>query len=182
MAEKKKADSKSKKAAAKKPAAKRTAKTAAKKAAPKKAAAKKSEPKAAAPKPSRGKAKQPEGAAGVEARALARFVRISPQKARLVIDLIRGRAVGPALTTLQFTKKRAAKPIEKVLRSAIANAEQKDENVDVDRLYVKHAVINEGFRYKRIRPRARGTADVYYHRTSHIEIAVAEKRRAAGTT
>ena len=176
MAEKKKADSKSKK-----PAAKKAAKTAAKKASPKKAAAKKPEPKAAAPKPSRSKVKQPEVAAGVEARALARFVRISPQKARLVIDLIRGRAVGPALTTLQFTKKRAAKPIEKVLRSAIANAEQKDENVDVDRLYVKHAVINEGFRYKRIRPRARGTADVYYHRTSHIEIAVAEKKRVAGT-
>jgi large subunit ribosomal protein L22 len=180
MAEKKKSGSKSKKAAAKKPAAKKSAKTAAKKAAPKKAA-KKPEPKEAAPKPSKGKAKQPEVAAGVEARALARYVRISPQKARLVIDLIRGREVGPALTTLRFARQRAAGPIEKVLRSAIANAEQKDENVDVDRLFVKHAVVNEGFRYKRIRPRARGTADVYYHRTSHIEIAVAEKKRAAAT-
>ena len=107
---------------------------------------------------------------------------MSPQKARLVIDLIRGRDVGPALTTLKFTRKRAAKPIEKVLRSAIANAEQKDENVDVDRLYVKYAVVNEGFRYKRIRPAPMGRAFVYKHRTSHIEIAVAERgasRRAA---
>ena len=191
MAEKKKtsgkakkpaADSKTKKAAAGKPAAK---KAAGKKTAPAKAAAPKAAPAKAAPEKLAGllrrrrKPAAPEVPSGVEARALARFVRISPQKARLVIDLIRGRDVGPALNVLRFTRKRAAKPIEKVLRSAIANAEQKDENLDVDRLYVKHAVINEGFRYKRMRPRMRGMADVYYRRTSHIEIAVAEKRRAA---
>ncbi len=171
MAEKKKTSgTKAKKDSAKKsPAKKAVKKAAVQKAAPKKAKTKKPE------------AAQAVASAGVEALALARFVRISPQKARLVIDLIRGQGVGPALTTLQFTKKRAARPIEKVLRSAIANAEQKDENVDVDRLYVKHAVVNEGFRYKRMRPRMRGMAVVFYRRTSHIEIAVAETRAAART-
>lgn len=181
MAEKKKTSgAKAKKDLAKKsPAKKAVKKAAVQKAAPRKAKTKEpEEKKSAVPKP---EAVQPAVPAGVEARALARFVRISPQKARLVIDLIRGQGVGPALTTLQFTKKRAARPIEKVLRSAIANAEQKDENVDVDRLYVKHAVVNEGFRYKRMRPRMRGMADVFYRRTSHIEIAVAEKRAAART-
>lgn len=120
-------------------------------------------------------------AAPVEARALARYVRLSPQKARLVIDLIRGRDAGAALSLLRFTKKRAAKPIEKVLRSAIANAEQKSETVDVDQLYVKHAVVNEGTRWKRIRPAPYGRAYVYRHRTSHIEIAVAERRPAAAS-
>jgi large subunit ribosomal protein L22 len=120
-------------------------------------------------------------AAPVEARALARYVRLSPQKARLVIDLIRGRDAGVALGLLRFTKKRAAKPIEKVLRSAIANAEQKSETVDVDQLYVKHAVVNEASRWKRIRPAPYGRAYVYKHRTSHIEIAVAERRPAAAS-
>jgi large subunit ribosomal protein L22 len=104
----------------------------------------------------------------VEARALARYVRLSPQKARLVIDLIRGR-----------DEKRAAKPIEKVLRSAIANAEQKSETLDVDSLYVKRAVVNEGSRWKRIRPAPYGRAFAYKHRTSHIEIAVAERKSGA---
>ena len=121
------------------------------------------------------------GAAPVEARALARFVRLSPQKARLVIDLIRGQEAGAALNTLRFTKKRAARHIEKVLRSAIANAEQKSETLDVDRLYVKQAVVNEGPRQKRVRPAPFGRAYTYQRRTSHIEIAVAE-RPAAGTT
>ena len=168
MAEKKKTSTK----APKKPAVKKSA--------PKKPAAKAAAKKAAPKKPVKAKsAAKPEVSAeipaGVEARALARFIRMSPQKMRLVIDLIRGRDVGAALTTLKFTKKRAAKPIEKVLRSAIANAEQKDENVDVDKLYVKHAVINEGLRYKRMRPRMRGQADVFKRRTSHIEIKVAER-------
>ncbi|MFQ5664232.1 MAG: 50S ribosomal protein L22 [Terriglobia bacterium] len=121
----------------------------------------------------------PVGAAPVEARALARYVRVSPQKARLVIDLIRGRNAGEALSLLRFTKKRAAKPIEKVLRSAIANAEQKSETVDVDRLYVKQAVVNEGPRWKRVRPAPYGRAYLYQRRTSHIEVAVAERVRGA---
>lgn len=115
----------------------------------------------------------------VEARALARYVRLSPQKARLVIDLIRGRDAGSALNVLRFTKRRAAKPIEKVLRSAIANAEQKSETLDVDSLYVKRAVVNEGSRWKRIRPAPYGRAFTYKHRTSHIEIAVAERKSGA---
>jgi large subunit ribosomal protein L22 len=123
---------------------------------------------------------EPVATAPVEARALARYVRLSPQKARLVIDLIRGMDAGAALSLLRFTSKRAARPIEKVLRSAIANAEQKSETVDVDRLYVKQAAVNEGPRWKRLRPAPYGRAYVYKHRTSHIEIAVAE-RRPTGT-
>jgi large subunit ribosomal protein L22 len=118
-------------------------------------------------------------APAVEARALARYVRLSPQKVRLVIDLIRGRDAGAALSTLRFTKKRAARPIEKVLRSAIANAEQKSETLDVDSLYVKQAVVNEGSRWKRIRPAPYGRAFAYKHRTCHIEIAVAERKSKA---
>ena len=180
MAEKKKTSAEtSKKSAAKKaPVKKSTEKPTAKAAAPKRAA-KSAAPKKAAKTPKAKLDKAPEVAPDapvfVEARALARFIRMSPQKMRLVIDLIRGRDVGAALTTLKFTKKRAAKPIEKVLRSAIANAEQKDENLDVDKLYVSHAVINEGLRYKRMKPRMRGQADVFKRRTSHIEIKVTER-------
>ncbi len=124
----------------------------------------------------RRKPPEPVGAPPVEARALARFVRLSPQKARLVIDLIRGQDAGAALNRLQFARKRAAEPIAKVLRSAIANAENKSETVDVDRLYVKRAVVNEGPRMKRIRPAPYGRAYLYQRRMSHIEIAVAERR------
>ena len=116
-------------------------------------------------------------AAPVEARALARYVQLSPQKARLVIDLIRGKAVGEALRVLRFTKKRPASHVEKVLRSAIANAEQKSETVDLDRLYVKHAAVNEGSRLKRMRPAPYGRAFIYQRRTCHIEISVAERGR-----
>jgi len=130
----------------------------------------------------RRKRPEPESGAAVEARALARFVRLSPQKARLVVDLIRGRMVGEALDLLRFTSKRPARDIEKVLRSAIANVEQKSETVDIDRLYVKYAVVNEGPRGKRVRPAPFGRAHTYQRRTSHIEIAVAERRpsQAAG--
>jgi len=125
----------------------------------------------------RRKPAEPVAAPAVEARALARYVRLSPQKARLVIDLIRGKAVGDALHLLRFTKKRPASHIEKVLRSAIANAEQKSETVDVDRLYVKHAVVNEGSRIKRMRPAPFGRGFMYQRRTCHIEIGVAERVR-----
>jgi len=125
----------------------------------------------------RRKPAEPVTAAPVEARALARYVRLSPQKVRLVIDLIRGKAVGEALHLLRFTKKRSAGHIEKVLRSAIANAEQKSETVDVDRLYVKHAVVNEGPRLKRMRPAPYGRAFTYQRRSCHIEIGVAERGR-----
>ena len=112
---------------------------------------------------------------------MARFVRLAPQKARLVIDLIRGRQAGEALDVLRFTRKRAAKNIEKVLRSAIANAEQKSETVDVDHLYVTQAYVNEGPRWKRTRAAPFGRAHQYQRRTSHIVVSVAERPGRAAT-
>ena len=96
----------------------------------------------------------------IEGLAKARFIRVSPQKARLVIDLIRGQRAEDALQTLRFTKKRVAKDVEKTLRSAIANAERKaedaGESLDVDELYVTRCFVNEGPRWKRMRPGADG--------------------------
>ncbi len=119
----------------------------------------------------------------LSARALARYVRVSPQKARLVIDLIRGRRVEEALQILRFTRKRVARDIEKVLRSALANAERKAEEagatLDVDQLYVAECFVNEGPRWKRIRPAPMGRAYRYQRRTSHIQVTVAERERAA---
>src|SRR5581483_12043694 len=115
----------------------------------------------------------------MEFRATARFIRVSPQKARLVLDLIRGRRVEDALTTLAFTKKRIAPDIEKLLRSALENANylsgEKGHDVDIDRLYVKQAVANDGPRMKRIRPAPMGRAYRYQRRISHIIIVLGEK-------
>jgi len=115
----------------------------------------------------------------MEFRAEARFMRVSPQKARLVLDLIKGRKVEDALNTLAFTKKRVAPTIEKLLRSALENANylstEKNIDVDVDNLYVKRAVANDGPRMKRIRPAPMGRAYRYVRRISHIEIELAEK-------
>src|SRR5229473_1462029 len=115
----------------------------------------------------------------MEFRAQARFMRVSPQKARLVLDLIKGRKVEDALNTLRFTKKRVAATIEKLLRSALENANylssEKGVEVDVDRLYVKHAVANDGPRMKRIRPAPMGRAYRYVRRIAHIEIVLAER-------
>lgn len=113
----------------------------------------------------------------METRASSKFLRMSPQKARLVIDLIRGRDAGEALSILRFTKKRATHEIEKVLRSAIANAEQKSDNVDVDRLVVSQAFVDDGPRQKRIRPAPMGRAYRYQRRTCHITVVVAERPR-----
>ncbi len=119
----------------------------------------------------------------IEAHALARFVRMSPQKVRLVIDLIRGLRAEQALQTLRYTKKRAARDVEKVLRSAIANAERKAEDagasLDVDELYVSRCFVNEGPRWKRLRPAPMGRAYRYQKRTAHIVVAVAEHHMAA---
>ncbi len=119
----------------------------------------------------------------IEGLANARFVRVSPQKARLVIDLIRGQRAEDALQTLRFTKKRIAKEIEKTLRSAIANAERKaddsGESLDVDALYVTRCFVNEGPRWKRMRPAPMGRGFRYQKRTSHIVVEVAEHLRAA---
>ena len=115
----------------------------------------------------------------MEARAEAKYIRVSPRKARLVLDLIRGRDAGVAMHLLRFTKKRVAREVEKVLRSAIANAEGKSETVDVDNLYVSEAYANDGPRAKRIRPAPMGRAHRYQRRTAHIIVEVAEKTAAA---
>jgi large subunit ribosomal protein L22 len=119
----------------------------------------------------------------IEAHAIARHVRMSPQKARLVIDLIRGRKAQDALQSLRYTPKRAAKHVEKVLRSAIANAEKKAEDagspLDVDQLFVNKCYVNEGARWKRLRPAPMGRAFRYQKRTAHIWVGVAEHHRAA---
>lgn len=109
-------------------------------------------------------------------------MRVTPQKARLVLDLIKGRRVEDALNTLVFTKKRVAATIEKLLRSALENANylsaEKNIDVDVDKLYVKSAIANDGPRMKRIRPAPMGRAFRYVRRISHIELVLAEKGRA----
>ena len=114
-----------------------------------------------------------------DVRAFQRTARQSPYKMRLVIDQIRGKSVNEALALLKFSKKHAAKQIEKVLRSAVANAEHaaRNENatLDVDELIVKYAVINEGIKMKRWTPAAMGRATPMIKRTSHVEIVVAER-------
>jgi large subunit ribosomal protein L22 len=116
-----------------------------------------------------------------EFRAEAKFQRVSPQKARLVLDLIKGRAVEEALNTVAFTKKSVAPLVEKVLRSALQNAnylsQEQGLDVDVDNLYVKSAIANEGPRMKRIRPAPMGRAYRYQRRLAHIVISVAERKQ-----
>ena len=112
------------------------------------------------------------------AKAEARYVRVSAQKARLVVDLIRGLQAGDAITTLQGVNKRIAPAVEKVLRSAIANAENKSEDVDVDKLVVTEAYVNEGPRMKRIRPAPMGRAYRYQRRMAHIVVKVGERAEA----
>ena len=111
----------------------------------------------------------------MEARATARYIRGSPQKIRLVVDLIRGKNVSEALTILRFTKKRASKNVEKVLKSAIANAEQKAEGTDVDNLIISQAYVNDGPRMKRMRPAPMGRAYRIQRRMSHISIYVSDE-------
>jgi large subunit ribosomal protein L22 len=118
-----------------------------------------------------------------EYRAEARFQRVSPQKARLVLDLIKGRGVEDALTVAAFTKKRIAPVIHKLLTSAVDNAKyltgEQGIDLDVDNLYVKQALANEGPRLKRIRPAPMGRAFRYQRRTTHIILSVAEREVAA---
>jgi large subunit ribosomal protein L22 len=121
-----------------------------------------------------------------EFRAEAKFQRTSPQKAKLVLDLIKGLRVEQALNTVHFSTKRMAPVIEKVLRSAIQNAkyvsDEQNLDVDVDNLYVKTAVANEGPRMKRIRPAPMGRAFRYQRRLAHIIVTVAEKKSAAAVS
>jgi large subunit ribosomal protein L22 len=114
----------------------------------------------------------------MEARAEARYMKVSPQKARLVVDLIRGQLVGSAIATLKATNKGIAPDVEKVLKSAIANAQNLSDDVDLDRLYVAEAYVNEGPRMKRIRPAPMGRAYRYQRRMAHIVVKVAEKGSA----
>ena len=122
----------------------------------------------------------------MEFRAEARYVRVSPQKARLVLDLIKGRRVEEAMNTLTFTKKGIAPNIKKLLQSAIENANylstEKGLDVDLDRLYVKNAIANDGPRMKRIRPAPMGRAYRYQRRIAHLSIVLAEKASGHGAT
>jgi large subunit ribosomal protein L22 len=119
----------------------------------------------------------------LEGIAIARYVRVSPQKARLVIDLIRGEGAEHALTVLRTARKRVARDIEKVLRSAIANVQRKAEDsgspLDVDRLYVNRCAVDPGPVLKRFRGAPFGRAHGYVHRTSHISVSVAEHAGSA---
>ena len=111
----------------------------------------------------------------MEAKAEARYIRTSPQKIRLVVDLIRGQRAGDAINILRATNKRIAPSVEKVLRSAIANAENRSNDVDVDKLYVTEAYVNEGPRMKRVRPAPMGRAYRYQRRMAHIVVMVGDK-------
>src|ERR1700680_787000 len=121
-----------------------------------------------------------------EFRAEAKFQRTSPQKAKLVLDLIKGLRGDEALNTVHFSTKRMTPVIEKVLRSAIQNAtyvsQEQGLDVDVDNLYVRTAVANEGPRMKRIRPAPMGRAFRYQRRLAHIIVTVAEKKAAPAAT
>src|SRR5580693_2386335 len=120
----------------------------------------------------------------MEFTAKLNYVRVSPQKARLVLDLIKGRRVEEALDTLNFSKKGIAPKLHKLLRSAVENANylsaEKGLDVDVDRLFVSRAVANDGPRMKRIRPAPMGRAYRYQRRIAHIEIVLAERGKESG--
>lgn len=111
----------------------------------------------------------------MEARAIARYIRITPRKARQVVDLIRGKSYQEALAVLKFTPKFASGIIEKVVRSAGANAENNHE-MDTDSLYVAEALVDQGPTMKRVEPRARGSANRIRKRTSHITIVLRDKK------
>lgn len=110
----------------------------------------------------------------MEARAQAKMVRISSRKVKLVIDLVRGKTLGEAIAILRLTPKAASPVVEKLIKSAAANAEH-NYNMDVEKLYVKEIFVGEGPTLKRIRPRAQGRATQILKRTSHITAVVAEK-------
>jgi large subunit ribosomal protein L22 len=120
----------------------------------------------------------------MEFRAEMRYLRVSPQKARLVLELIKGRKVEEARNTLLYTKKRVAAHVGKLLQSALDNANflsaEKNLDVDLDNLYVKNAIANEGPRMKRIRPAPQGRAFRYQRRIAHIILVLAERGNGTG--
>jgi large subunit ribosomal protein L22 len=109
-----------------------------------------------------------------QAKAVAKFVRISPRKARSVVNAIRNKEVGEAFQILEFSPKKASRLVYKVLRSAVANAEN-NFGLNVDSLYVEKAVVDDGPRMKRLWPRGRGRADIQQKRFSHITVVVANR-------
>ena len=111
----------------------------------------------------------------MEVKALLRHTRTAPRKARLVADLIRGKNVNDAINILQFTRKRAADTFQKLLKSAIANAEENHKVLDVEDLFVKNVRVDEGVTWKRNMPRARGTSTMIQKKTSHITLVLEEK-------
>ena len=111
----------------------------------------------------------------MQAKAVAKTIRIAPRKVRLVVDLIRGKNVGEAISILKHTQRGASSVVEKVLNSAISNAEH-NYDMDVDNLYVSEAYVDEGVTLKRFRPRAQGSASPINKRTSHITVVVSEKK------
>jgi large subunit ribosomal protein L22 len=119
----------------------------------------------------------------MEFRAEMRYLRVSPQKARLVLELIKGRRVEEARNTLLFTKKRVAAHVGKLLQSALDNASflsaEKNLDVEIDNLYVKSAIANDGPRMKRIRPAPQGRAYRYQRRISHITLVLAERGKGS---
>ncbi len=110
----------------------------------------------------------------MESKAVAKYVRVAPRKVRVVMDLIRGKNIGEALAILKFTPKVGADVIEKVLKSAVANAEH-NFDMNVDKLYVSSAFVDQGPTLKRIHPRSRGQAFKILKRTSHITVVVEER-------
>lgn len=110
----------------------------------------------------------------MEAKAIVRYVRIAPRKAQQVVDLVRGKKVDEALAILKYTPKAAAPIVEKLVKSAVANAEN-NNGMDVDRLYISEIYANQGPTMKRFRPRAMGRATTIRKRTSHIEVVLKEK-------
>jgi large subunit ribosomal protein L22 len=114
----------------------------------------------------------------MEASATLKYLKASPQKVRLVADLVRGKKVEEALQILRFTKKSSAKDLEKLLRSAVANAENKETNVDVDDLVVSKIYVNEGPREKRVQPAPMGRAYRIQKRKAHITVHVSDEVKA----
>jgi large subunit ribosomal protein L22 len=110
-----------------------------------------------------------------EVKATAKYLRVSPRKARQVVDLIRGKSVGEALSVLRFVPQKAAKIVEKVVRSAAANAEHNHDMI-ADELVIVKAYVDQGPSLKRMQPRAYGRANIIRHRTSHVTIVVGERK------
>ena len=110
----------------------------------------------------------------MEAKAIARHIRIAPRKVRIVVDLIRGKNVGEAFSILKFTPKVASPVVDKVLRSAIANAEH-NFDMNVDKLYISEVFVDQGPTMKRIHPRSRGQAFKILNRSSHVTVVVKER-------